>query len=94
MAGTSRAEDLFTELIAGGESAIDQFVKDRRAEELFIDYKRSADNSAGKKLHHTDRGNLAKAISGFGNSEGGLIVWGVTCQHDGQGANYKAPAFR
>ncbi len=51
-------------------------------EELFIDYKKSADDGNGSKLHHTDRAHLAKAISGFGNSEGGIIVWGVTCQHD------------
>jgi len=39
-------------------------------------------NGAGTKLHHIDRGYLTKAISGLDNSEGGLIVWGVTCQHD------------
>ncbi|MGI8744955.1 MAG: AlbA family DNA-binding domain-containing protein [Bryobacteraceae bacterium] len=82
MAGTSRAEDLFAELIAGGETAIDGFIAEARSEELFIDYKKSADDGNGSKLQHTDRGHLAKAISGFGNSEGGIIVWGVTCQHD------------
>jgi len=82
MAGTSRAEDLFAELVSGGEAAIDRFVSERRAEELFIDYKKSPDNGAGTKLHHIDRGHLDKAISGLDNSEGGLIVWGVTCQHD------------
>ncbi len=82
MVGTSRAEDLYAELVSGGEAAIDRFVTERRSEELFIDYKKSADNGMGTKFHHNDRGNLAKAISGFGNSEGGLIVWGVTCQHD------------
>jgi hypothetical protein len=82
MAGIGRAEDLFTELISGGEAAIDRFIAERRSEELFIDYKRSADDGTGTKLHHTDRGHLAKAISGFGNSEGGLVVWGITCQYD------------
>lgn len=80
--GASRAEDLFNELIADGEKAIDRFIEEGRSEELFSDYKRSADDGKGSKLHHTDRGHLAKAISGFGNSEGGIIVWGVTCQHD------------
>jgi len=82
MPGTSRAEDLFAEFISGGEAAIDRFIAEQRSEELFIDYKRSADGGTGTKLHHNDRENLAKAISGFGNSEGGLVVWGVTCQHD------------
>ena len=26
--------------------------------------------------------NLSKAISGFGNSEGGVLVWGVDCSRD------------
>lgn len=82
MSGTSRAEDLFAEFISDGEAAIDRFIAERRSEELFVDYKRSADDGNGIKLHHNDCANLAKAISGFGNSEGGLVVWGVTCQHD------------
>lgn len=82
MSGTSRAEDLFDEFKLDGEAVIDRFIAERRSEELFVDYKRSADDGTGIKLHHTDREHLAKAISGFGNSEGGLVVWGVTCQHD------------
>jgi hypothetical protein len=82
MAGKSRAEDLLAELTVGGEAAIDRFISERRSEELFIDYKKSADDGIGTKLHHIDRGNLAKAVSGFGNSEGGLVIWGVTCQQD------------
>jgi hypothetical protein len=77
-----RAEDLFAELTSDGEAAIDRFISERRSEELFIDYKKSADDGTGTKLHRADRGNLAKAVSGFGNSEGGLVVWGVTCQQD------------
>lgn len=76
----SRAEDLFAEFVSDGEEAINRFISEQRSEELFLDYKKSADDGNGTKLHHTDRGNLAKAISGFGNSEGGIIVWGVTCQ--------------
>lgn len=30
----------------------------------------------------TTEKNLAKGISGFGNSEGGVIVWGVECSRD------------
>jgi hypothetical protein len=49
---------------------------------LFLDYKRSADEGAGRTLSNRDRSNLAKAISGFGNSEGGVILWGVDCRND------------
>jgi hypothetical protein len=78
-----RAEDIFKEIITLGEEALDQFIINRRTEELFLDFKRA--NSEGKgnnTLHKDDRKNLAKAISGFGNSEGGVIVWGVDCSRD------------
>jgi hypothetical protein len=75
-----RAEDLFQRLKDGGESEIDTLIEDRQSEEPFLDFKRSADGGAGVKFHPNDRENLARAISGFGNSEGGVIVWGVDCR--------------
>lgn len=75
-----RAEDLFERLSTQGEAAIDALIEDRQSEELFLDFKRSTDNGIGRRLHDTDRKNLGKAISGFGNSEGGVIVWGVDCR--------------
>lgn len=68
-----RAEDIFEKLIKDGEAAINEFISSRKSEELFLDFKRSADNGAGTKLNDIDRGHLAKAISGFGNSEGELL---------------------
>jgi hypothetical protein len=79
----SRAEDIFQKLIYFGEDAIDEFILDHQTEELFLDFKQAV--STGKNfnsLHKDDRRNLAKAISGFGNSEGGAIVWGVECARD------------
>lgn len=78
----SRAQDLFDRLAHGGESEVLSFVTQPVTEELFLDYKRSADNGTGTVLHNRDRSNLAKAISGFGNSEGGVILWGVDCRND------------
>jgi hypothetical protein len=75
-----RAEDLFDAINQNGEASIDGFIVDRQSEELFLDFKRSADNGAGARLAQTDRNNLGKAISGFGNSEGGILVWGVDCR--------------
>ena len=77
-----RAEDIFEKIVKEGESAIDDFVRTRQFEELFLDFKRSADNGSGQNLSQNDRENLAKAISGFGNSEGGVIVWGIDCSKD------------
>ncbi len=81
----SRAEDIFQKLVYFGEDAIDEFIVNLQTEELFLDFKQAV--STGKNfttLHKDDRRNLAKAISGFGNSEGGVIVWGVECSRDTQ----------
>jgi len=77
-----RAEDIFQKLKGEGEAAIDEFILIRQSEELFLDFKRSADDGKGKRLHDRDLNNLAKAISGFGNSEGGVIIWGVDASQD------------
>ena len=89
-----RAEDLYKRVLADGEQAIDNFIADRQSEELFIDFKQSADRGKGLKLHNVDRSTIAKAISGFGNSEGGIIVWGVDCRdhpEKGDVATQKVP---
>ncbi len=77
----SRAQHLYERLLAGGEPAIETLIADRAAEELFLDFRRSADDGEGERLHVNDRRNLARAISGFGNSEGGVIVWGIDCRN-------------
>jgi len=77
-----RAEDIFEKIKKDGEQAIDEFIIDRKSEELFLEFKRSSDNGSGSKLSDSDREHLAKAISGFGNSEGGVIVWGIDCSKD------------
>jgi hypothetical protein len=77
-----RAEEIFQKLKDKGEAAIDEFILIRQSEELFLDFKRSANDGSGKTLHDRDLNNLAKAISGFGNSEGGVIIWGVDASPD------------
>ena len=79
----SRAEDIFQKLIYFGEEAIDDFILNFQTEELFLDFKQSINlGKNGMTLHKDDRKNLAKAISGFGNSEGGVIIWGIKCNND------------
>lgn len=78
----SRAEEIFRRLLSDGEPAIDALIADFQSENLWLDFKRSAADGKGTKLHVSDRENLAKAISGFGNSDGGVILWGVDCRRD------------
>ncbi len=89
----SRPEDLFNQIIENGVDAIDNFIDQRTSEELFLDFKRSADNGTNTKLNQNDRNNFAKAISGFGNSEGGIIVWGVDCSRLDDGADVANAKF-
>jgi hypothetical protein len=78
----NRATELFERFVSGGEAVIDQFIAEQISEELFVDYKRVTNEGASPKLEQSDRENFARAISGFGNSEGGIIVWGVDCRDD------------
>ena len=79
----SRAEDIFQKLVYFGEDAIDEFIVNMQTEELFLDFKQAISiGKNGATLHKDDRKNLAKCISGFGNSEGGVVVWGVECSRD------------
>lgn len=82
-----RAEELFEKVKKQGEKAINEFIDTRQSEELFLDFKRSSDDGKGSRLHDKDRNNLSKAISGFGNSEGGIILWGVDCSKDFDGSD-------
>lgn len=74
-----RAEDLLERIQQEGITAIEALIADRASEELFLEFKQSASNGSGSHLHDRDRTNLRKAISGFANAEGGVIVWGIEC---------------
>lgn len=60
---------------------IRQFVENRREEDLYLDFKNVLDPS----LNRSDRKNLAIALSGFANSDGGIVVWGVDARPNDQG---------
>jgi schlafen family protein len=80
-----RALELFIRLRARGAAEVERMIDDAVVEELFLDYKRSSTPLPGSSLHEDDKKNFAKAISGFANSEGGVIVWGVDCRQTKDG---------
>jgi hypothetical protein len=82
-----RAEELFAQVERGGVDAVRQLVIARSTESYFLDFKRSANGGTSVGLHDGDRNQLARAISGFGNAEGGVLVWGVDCSRDSDGAD-------
>lgn len=87
----SRARELFDRLQQGGTTALDELIADREPESLFLDFKRSEDDGRGTTLAKSDNKNLSKAISGFANSSGGVVVWGVDCRRDASGSEVAKP---
>jgi len=79
-----RAFDIYSALESGRTTAIKRFFRDKQSEELFLDFKRVSPEYKINSLGKSDEENLSAAISGFGNSCGGVIVWGVTCSGRGQ----------
>lgn len=88
--GQSRAWDLFSRLEAGGVAALDQLIEDRDLESLFLDFKQAPQDQSSTGLSKDQNKILSKAISGFGNSSGGVIVWGVDCRFDKTAASERA----
>ena len=89
----SRAEDIYKRIEKGGEKALDELILTQQSEELFLDFKRSANSGNSTVLADKDRNNLAKVISGFGNSEGGVVVWGIECKRGIDGADLPKAKF-
>lgn len=60
---------------------IHEFLDDKQEEHLQLDFKEVADSGMDKN----DRKVFGKAMSGFANSSGGIIIWGVeACKQNGE----------
>jgi len=81
---------LIEEIDTKGYEIVEDFIARREAERFFLEFKTTefADYASKRSLPSSDRKNLAKAISGFGNSEGGLLVWGIDARVDTSGGDY------
>lgn len=75
---------IYDDFLAIDLVAIDRFVSERRQEDLRLDFK---ELTRSPEFDKTDKKNLAKAMSGFSNSDGGLIVWGVEARKDADGVD-------
>lgn len=67
-------EELFESIDA---DAIDGFVRDGEQENLHLDFKTVV---SPELKHSDDKKNFAKALSGFANANGGILVWGVVTE--------------
>src|SRR5436305_9630616 len=68
--------ELFDSLTA---ERLTDWVKQGQEEHVQLDFKTvaSADLSRGE-----DKKNLAKALAGFANGDGGIVVWGIDARKD------------
>ncbi|HKZ79135.1 MAG TPA: ATP-binding protein [Anaerolineales bacterium] len=60
---------------------IEDFLRDGKEEDLHLEFKTVSDNPFNKE----DRKNFAKALSGFGNSAGGVVIWGIDARRNAEG---------
>jgi Putative DNA-binding domain len=71
---SSTAEALYASL--SSEAALERMVAERREEDLYLEFKQKRDASTSE-LHDDDRRSFSKALSGFANADGGVLVFGV-----------------
>jgi hypothetical protein len=56
---------------------IDRFVSEQQEENINIEFKTVNHPSHNSSNRDYDRNNLSKVISGFANSNGGIVIWGI-----------------
>jgi len=72
-------EELFNSLDA---TRIQQFVGDKQEENLHLEFKTL---NGSDLAHRDDRKNFAAALSGFANSSGGIVIWGISARKNVDG---------
>jgi hypothetical protein len=57
--------------------ALEELVSGKAPETLWLDFKAKSSRGAPGHLHDDDRKNLAKTVSAFANTEGGILIFGI-----------------
>ena len=70
-------------------SVVDRMIAEGREEDVLLDFKTVSAPDFSKR---DDRRNLAIAVSGFANSSGGMIIWGVDARRDDTGVDQAVAA--
>ena len=83
MESVDNAEALFKSLREGLAGRVQELITRDAPETLYLDFKAKSDPSDGTGLDRPDRENLAKALSGFANAAGGVLLWGVAEHREG-----------
>lgn len=76
-------KDYFESLNSRAE--LDQLITDGVKENLYLEFKEKHDFST-PDLHRDDQENFSKVLSGFANSDGGILIWGIKTAKPGDKA--------
>lgn len=83
----SRARAIFDDLIAGDAAArwarIEKLVTDKEQESLWLDFKEVGATADPNEAYLKEK--LARALSGFVNTEGGVLVYGIFAKEGKKG---------
>ena len=78
----SRAEHLLEKIENRRVDIIDELIDERESESQWLDFKNVGGDWRPTSIGQSNSKNFSKALSGFGNGEGGVIIWGVDCRPD------------
>lgn len=83
----SRARSIFDQLTTGDATErwahIEELVAQRAQESLWLDFKEVGPSADPKEPYLKEK--LARALSGFANTEGGVLVYGVYAKEGKKG---------
>lgn len=71
------AELQYRRLLKDGRDELDRLIAENAAEHHFLDFKEVPLSGGSNSLNESISEKLGKALSGFSNSQGGIIVWGI-----------------
>ena len=72
----------------GGLSGIQQLLEDHVKESIYIEFKMKKNRSM-PELDDSDSWQFSRALSGFANSDGGVLVWGVETDKEARASKLK-----
>ncbi len=71
-----------------GLPGVKQLVADRAQENVYFELKMKKDRSRSD-LDESDAWQFSRALSGFANSDGGVLVWGIETDKDARASKLK-----
>ncbi|MBU1863050.1 MAG: ATP-binding protein [Candidatus Omnitrophica bacterium] len=80
----NNAKDIFDQIRKGGIDYIKNSMLNKQFEHTWIDCKQKHNKGTGI-LHDDDIKNFAKALSGFANGMGGVLIFGLIAKKEGNG---------